>query len=151
MAIPRWRIALTGGALVVLSATGIGLATAGTPLPAANSRDTVAPVTANAPLRVGGRHLVHGTVTVDEPGGGLETYQLDGGTISAIDADSISIAESGGATVTIAIDDKTRVRIDRHRAKAGDLKTGQRVVVVSRLADNGAATAKVIRVPPATR
>ena len=39
---------------------------------------------------------------------GLITVQLDGGTISAVDADSITIAEAGGASVTVAIDDETR-------------------------------------------
>ena len=151
MGIPRWRLALTGGALIVLSVVGIGLVTAAPP-PADETFDALAAdVTSDVPLRGGGRYLVHGTITLDRPDDGLVTYQLDGGTISAVDADSISVAEEGGATVTVAIDDATRVRVNRRRASLADLKAGQRVVVVSRVGDGGAVTARLIRVPPAER
>ena len=151
MGIPRWRLALTGAALIVLSVAGIGLVTAAAPPPADDPLAAIVNAQADLPLRGGGRYLVHGTITIDRPDDGLVTYQLDGGTISAVDADSISVAEEGGTTVTVAIDDATRVRVNRRQASIADLKTGQRVIVVSRVGDSGAATARLIRVPPAER
>ena len=161
MASPRMRVALTGGALVLLSAVGVGLVQASTVQPAV-ARPVVnaaaaAPAAASdpgdgpaAPLRFRARGLiVHGTVTIDSPKEGLITVQVDGGTISAVDADSVTIAEKGGASVTVAIDGATRVRRERKRATPADLKVGDTVRVVSRVADGGAATAKAIIVTPA--
>ena len=161
MASPRMRFALVGGALVLLSVVGVGLVQASTVQPA-GARPVVdaaaaAPATAidpddwmAAPLRLRGRGLiVHGTLTIDSPKDGLVTVQVDGGTISAVDADSVTIAEKGGGSVTVAIDKDTRVRRDRKRATAADLKIGDNVRVVSRVATGGAATAKAIVVAPA--
>ena len=150
MAIPRWRLALTGGALVVLSVAGVGLTWAAT-TPADDPADGLAKLVAGARVGAGPGRLVHGTVTVDRPGEGIVTVQLDGGTISAIDADSVSIAEADGSTVTVAIDGETRFRVDRRRAAVGDLEPGQRVRVVSRVGDGGTATARLISVLPASR
>jgi hypothetical protein len=105
-----------------------------------------------AALRVPGRGLiVHGTVTIDTRKEGLITVQVDGGTVSAVDADSVTIAEKGGGSVTVAIDTQTRVRRDRKRTTAADLKLGDTVRVVSRVGTGGKATAKLIVVPPTTR
>ena len=123
MKIPGWRIALTGAALAVLTVAGIGLAQARRrrPLPIRRRRPSGGrsslPAASDAddddarlrPLR----HVVHGTITFDHPEEGLITVQVDGGTISAVDADSMTIAEAGGASVTVAIDDQTRVRLER--------------------------------------
>jgi hypothetical protein len=161
MAITGRRLALGGGALVLLTAVGVGFVQASTagaaPLPAA--ADAVAPLTAttdqadvlSAALRLRARgRIVHGTVTIDSPKDGLITVQVDGGTIAAVDAHSITIAEKGGGSVTVATDADTRVRRDRKRATTADLKVGDTVRVVSRVANNGgAATAKAIVVAPA--
>ena len=162
MKIPRWRIALTGGALIVLSIVGFGLVQASSPAatpvavasaPAADSaagaNSDVDGLLADARIRAG-RYLVHGIVTIDSPTEGLITIQLDGGSISAVDADSITIAEKGGGSVTVAIGADTRVRIEGKRAKASDLKVGQTVRVVSRVGANGSATARRIVVPIST-
>ncbi len=155
MKIPGWRIALTGAALAVLTVAGIGLAQAAPPTTVVGTAPVAAPAAAasGSPSAAGRlrpiRHLVHGTITFDHPTDGLITVQLDGGTISAVDADSITIAEADGASVTVAIDDGTRVRVDRKRSTPADLKAGQTVRVVSRVADGGAATAKRIVVLPA--
>ena len=151
MKIPRWRIALTGGALIVLTVAGIGLVQAAAPSPAdptsaildaAVAVDPVAgdATTTDARLRPL-RHLVHGTITFDHPDKGLITVQVDGGTISSVDADSITIAEKGGASVTVAIDDQTRVRVGGRRSTAAELKAGQTVRVISRVGDGNATTA----------
>jgi hypothetical protein len=160
MAIPRRRLALGGGALVLLTAIGVGLVQASTagavPVPAAVDAAVAPPAAAtdqsdtfSAALRLRGRGLiVHGTVTIDSPKDGLITVQIDGGTISAVDAKTITISEKGGGSVTIATDGDTRVRRDRKRATTADLKVGDTVRVVSRVA-NGGATAKAIIVAPA--
>jgi hypothetical protein len=158
MVIPRRRLALTGGSLVLLAVVGVGLVQARTIPAVVSSVATTASVTATtdlsavesaAALRLGGRgRVVHGTITIDSPKDGLITVQVDGGTISAVDADSVTIAEKGGASVTVAINGDTRVRRERKRATAGDLKVGDTVRVLSRVADGGSATAKLIVVTP---
>jgi hypothetical protein len=90
-------------------------------------------------------------MTIDSPKDGLITVQIDGGTISAMGAGSVTIAEKGGGSVTVATDADTRVRRDRKRATPADLKVGDTVHVMSRVATGGSATAKVIVVPPASR
>jgi hypothetical protein len=160
MAITGRRFVLGGGALVLLTAVGVGFVQASTagaaPLPAAADA-AVAPRTAttdqpdvlSAALRLRGKgRIVHGTVTIDSPKDGLITVQVDGGTIAAVDAHSITIAEKGGGSVTVATDADTRVRRDRKRATTADLKVGDTVRVVSRVANGGAATAKAIVVTP---
>ena len=162
MQIPAWRVALTGGALAVLVAAAVGVAAAGTTAPdssfeatadglasiAVGGGEAVAPALERRLARHG-RELVHGTVTIDDVDQGLITFQLDGGTIAAVDADSISVKEADGNTVTVAIDDRTWVRIDRHRAAAADLKAGREVYICSRIGESGAASARLIVVPPA--
>ena len=161
MAIPRRRLALSGGALALLTAAGVGFAQAssyGADPVAAASNGPVPQITAatdhaqgvSAGLRLRGRgRIVHGTVTIDSPKDGLITVQIDGGTIAAVDGASLTIAEKGGANVTVGIDSNTRVRRNRARAAVADLKVGDTVRVVSRVASGGAATAKAIVVPPA--
>jgi hypothetical protein len=142
VSIPRWRAALVGSALVVLTISGIGLASAATP-ERVSSGAVAGPDIELRHLRPF-RHLVHGTVTFDHPDRGLITIQLDGGSISAVDSDSLAIAEAGGAAVTVAVNDETRVRLDGQRASVGELATGQIVRVVSRVGDGGTATARWI-------
>lgn len=157
MKIPGWRIALTGAAVAVLTVAGIGLAHAAPPsgadpavvelAAAIVAPDEAAATNADARLRPL-RHLVHGTITFDHPDEGLITVQVDGGTVSAVDADSMTIAEAGGASVTVAIDAQTRVRLDGKRSTAAELKAGQTVRVISRIGNGNAATARWIAAWP---
>ena len=161
MATPRRRLTLGGGALVILSAVGVGFVQANSAgagsVPATANIAVAPPATAadgtdvlSAPLRLGGRGLVvHGTVTVDSPKDGLIIVQIDGGTIASVDGHSVTIAEKGGGSVTIAIDKNTRVRRDRNRAAVADLKAGDTVRVFSRIGADGAATARLIVVAAA--
>lgn len=156
------RIALGGGALILLTAVGVGFVQAssvGANPPPAPIDAAVAQAAAttdqadglSAALRLRGRGLiVHGTVTIDSPKEGLITVQVDGGTIASVDGKSVTIAEKGGGSVTVAINGDTRVRRDRKRATTADLKVGDTVRVVSRIANGGAATAKAIIVAPAS-
>jgi hypothetical protein len=175
MGMSRRPLALLGGALVLLTAVSVGLvrassvtlaiapaavdaaiaperaATAAQEQLAATAAVTDQPdILAAAAFRLRGRGaIVHGTVTIDSPKDGLIIVQVDGGTIAAVDADSLMIAEKGGASVTVAIDTETRVRRDRKRATVADLKVGDTIRVVSRVAAGGGATAKAIVVTPA--
>ncbi|MDO8483463.1 MAG: DUF5666 domain-containing protein [Candidatus Limnocylindrales bacterium] len=173
MTIPRWRLAIVAGALIVLSAIGGGLVQAGSASSASTtSTGPVPPTTAAAPTEIGSdlpsfvgerlralrdrfgdrglgrlrKHLVHGTVTVLDRDGELITLQFDHGTISAIGDGSITIAEAGGSSVTLATTAEARVRKDRKPASLSALAVGDEVVVHSVL-DAGSATARWIVVP----
>ena len=96
------------------------------------------------------KQLVHATVTVDRPGTGIQTFELDHGTITALPAGSITISEAGGASVTVATDASTRVRKDRAKAALSDLSSGDQVVVVSTVGTAGSPPrALLVVVPPA--
>lgn len=82
--------------------------------------------------------LVHATVVVDVPAlGGLTTIQLDHGTISSVSATSLTIAEAGGGSVTVALGDETRVRRAGAKAAIPDLATADDVFVMSRVTAGG--------------
>src|SRR5947207_853208 len=130
--IPKWRIGVSAGGLVLLVAVGLGAANAAIApgsvdeaAPADVARAVVSDVAGSAsngdagllrPRRLG-RALVHATVTLDLPRTGLVTVQLDHGAISAIAGGSLKLLETGNSSVTIAGDDKTRVRKNGAQAK----------------------------------
>jgi hypothetical protein len=163
MRIPTWRLVLTGGAITVLAAAGLGFAAASsTPsAPAANVaavESTAAPGAAG-PLaglrnRLGagrllriGRHLVHAEVTVNRDGQ-LVNVQLDHGTVQSIGGGKLTIAEAGGTTVTVSTSDATKVHLGRADGKLADVKVGAEVFVRS-LIGGGSTLAKGILVVPA--
>ena len=93
------------------------------------------------------RRLVHGTIVVDLPRlGGLTTVQLDHGTISAVGAASVTIAEAGGTTATVSLGDETRVRKGAAKAKIADLKVGDEAFALSKV-ESGGAEAYLVVVP----
>ena len=94
------------------------------------------------------RHLVHATVVVDLDKGGLTTIQLDHGTVAAVSASSLTISESGGGSVTIALGTDTRVRRDGAKAAVADLKTSDEVFVMSKV-ETGGSSAYLVVVPKA--
>jgi hypothetical protein len=163
-AVPKRRLWVCGGGLLLLAAVGLGAVNAGSPSSTASENPPI--TTAAAQLTAGqsraggggdaallrprrlGRALVHGTVTLDLPQKGLVTVQLDHGKISALGANSVSISEAGGSTITVATDDQTRVRKEGKKAKLADLKPGDDVFVVS-LLEGGKATAYRIVGPKA--
>jgi hypothetical protein len=171
MRIPTWRFALTGVAIVVLFGLGIGFVAASSsnanhPSTAAGAA-TANPSSSGAPdgnrgkglravlkgrgLRLGaGGRLVHVTATVLDKDGNLIQLQLDHGTVQAIGGGSITVAEAGGATVTVSTDAATIVRTGRTKGSLGDLKVGDTVFVQSRI-DGGTTLAKhILKVPTAT-
>jgi hypothetical protein len=171
MRIPTWRLALTGGAIVILLAVGIGLVAASTATPAAETTaalpaGTAAPDVSPNPDRVGraglrallgrdgrlgfARRLVHATATFQDKDGNLVTVQLDHGTIQSIGSGSVTVAEAGGTTVTVSTDASTIVWIGREKGALGDLKVGDTIFVQSRI-DGGTTLAKrILKVPAAT-
>ena len=155
----RRGIATIGGALLILGVIGTGIANAA---PATSSGEGATGSTLDAPpphaertgrLREGlprhvrfGRDLVHATITLTDRNGDVRTIQLDRGSISAIGDNSITIAEAGGASVTVSTSDETRVRKDRAPSSLGALAVGDTVFVRS-LVEGGSATARFILVP----
>ncbi len=164
MRIPTWRLVLTGSAILVLGVVSVGLVQAA---PQAATQATTAaleqPATdpelaalaANHPILrrlAAWRHLVHGTVTFDRGDKGLVTVQFDGGSISAIGNDTITIAETGGTSVTVRTDAETRVRKDGRPSQLDKLAVGDTVIAVSEVQNGQAnALAKLVVVPRAPR
>ena len=95
------------------------------------------------------KQLVHATVTVNRPGAGIQAFNLDHGTITALTAGSLTVAEAGGSTVTLTTDTTTRVRKDGKKATLADLRSGNEVVVVSLVGGTGTSRAILVVVPPA--
>jgi hypothetical protein len=180
MGIPRWRVALTGAAIVILAIAGIGIVSGGSTV-GLNVADNVADVAAGAatsngeeqaldaaldaapaavrdgartgkdagPLgRWGLRHLVHAVVTIEGKDGDLYTIQLDRGTVTAVDGDSLTISEAGGSSVTVALNSDTKVREGRERSNLDAIDVGDEVFVQSRI--DGSTLAKRIVIIPAS-
>jgi hypothetical protein len=95
------------------------------------------------------KQLVHATVTVNRQGAGIQTLALDHGTITALTAGSLTIAEAGGSSVTVTTNTTTRVRKDGKKAMLADLRSGNEVVVVSLVGGTGTSGAVLVLVPPA--
>ena len=161
MRIPTWRLVLTGGAVAILAAAGLGFAAASNtptaaPASVTNAASTAAPnagpaagsrdgVRAGRLLRIG-RRLVHAEVTVNRDGQ-LVNLQLDHGTVQSIGDGKVTIAEFGGSTVTVSTDDTTKVHLGRTPGKLADVKVGAEVFVRS-LVDGSTTLAKGILVVP---
>lgn len=94
------------------------------------------------------KQLVHAMVTVNRPGAGIQTFNLDHGTITALTAGSMTVAEAGGSSVTLTTDTTTRVRKDGKKATLADLRPGNEIVVVSLVGGTGTPRANLIVVPP---
>jgi hypothetical protein len=93
------------------------------------------------------RHVVHAVVTVEGRGGDLVTIQLDRGTVTAVDADSVTLSEKGGGSVTVSLNDETNVREGRRRATLDAIDVGDDLFVQSRV--DGSTLAKRIVIVPA--
>jgi hypothetical protein len=90
--------------------------------------------------------LVHATVVVDLKQGGLTTLQLDHGTISAVSTAALTVKETGGGSVTVALAADSRVRRGGAKATIADLKMTDDVFVLSKV-EAGGATAYLVVVP----
>jgi len=88
-------------------------------------------------------------VTVNRPSAGIQTFNLDHGTITALTAGSMTVAEAGGSSVTLTTDTTTRVRKDGKKATLADLRSGNEIVVVSLVGGTGTSGVVLVVVPPA--
>jgi len=159
MKLPTWRLALAAVAVVVLASAAIGAVAAAAPQAGPDPADATTlelPVAEPDALAGGaaalrlrqllGRRMVHAEVVIDRGDEGLVTVQADRGTIQAIGAGSLTIAQAGNRTATVATTEKTRVRKARAKATLADLAVGDQVLVLSRL-DSGKAVAYLVVVP----
>lgn len=146
--VPTGAVSGTVADVVAANAEDAALDAALEAAPAA-ARDGVAGRGANAgPIgRWVARHLVHAVVTIEGEDDDLYTIQLDRGTVTAVDADSLTIAEAGGSSVTVVLNDATRVREGRERSNLDAIDVGDDVFVQSRIDDS--TLAKRIFIIPA--
>jgi len=169
MRIPTWRLALTGAAIIVLLAVGVGFVAASSSPPslptaaaAAPSANAATEPLANHPAlqrilqrlasRPAVRRLVDGQLTFVRPNGGLVTVRVDHGTIDHVGGGQVVLDEAGGTQVTLATDDATIVRLGGGAGlgKLGDLKAGDEVIVQSRESNGAMVAQRILRVPAST-
>jgi hypothetical protein len=92
------------------------------------------------------RYLVHAEATLDLPDGGLTTFALDHGTITAVNGGTISLKASDDSTVSVGTDADTKVRKERQKATLSDLAVGAEAYVLS-VKEGGAFVARHVWVP----
>ena len=159
MAISRWRLLLTGGAVVLLVTLVVGLAQAAGPRAADASREGVARQAGTEGtlpaalleepdddgggdehrrgagiLRRLGRgldRLVHAEALVDLPERGLTTFAADRGKVTAIDGSKVRITQTGRRAAEFTTDDETRLRKGGERSPLSALAVGDEVLVFS--------------------
>jgi hypothetical protein len=164
MRIPTWRLVLTGGAITILAAAGIGFAAASAaPVAGPAAAVTIAEATPSAKpdARLGkpalgwgagralkaGKHLVHAEVTVTDKDGDLVHLQLDHGTVASIGGGSLTITEAGGGTETVSTSDLTIVRVGRQKGDLGDVTVGAEVFVQSRVVGSTVLAKRILVIP----
>ncbi len=136
-----------------MAAAGFALdpTTAGTA--ATNASGPAARVSAILGLRTGlarlARTLVHAQATLDLPNKGVQTYALDQGKVGPVSATSLTITETGGATVSFSLTSATRVRTQGAAAALTSVTTGADVIVVSHQTSGGWQGLAIVIVPPA--
>lgn len=152
------RIAGTASAIVVLGLAGMSAVMAANPAPSSGTPTTGSGPSEDAAIdqlrdRVGGaarirglgRNVVHAVVTVDTKDG-LRTFQVDHGTVDTVGSGTLTVAEQGGAKVTVSTNADTKVTRDRKKAALTDLKNGDQVWIVSRV-EGSTATARRVFAP----
>ena len=135
-----------------MAAAGFALdpSTSGT---AANAAAPAARVAALLGLRTRltglARTLVHAQATLDLPKRGIQTYALDQGKVGSASATSLTITETGGATVSFTLSSATRVRSKGAAATLGSVTDGADVIVVSEQSNGAWLGLAVVIVPAA--
>jgi hypothetical protein len=141
----RKKVAAAGVGAAVLLGTGGAVAWAQTP---GSSSTTTPPTTAPAPpganqepaaigrpvIRAIGRRTVHADLVVQDKGGAFVTVTIDRGTVSAVNASSITLNRADGKQATLTINNDTKVH---GVASVSAVQTGKMATVVSR---DGTAT-----------
>jgi len=152
------RKAASVAALTVLGLTAGGIAWAESTSAPASSDSAVAsaaaagdPTASNGPgarMHGLGKRVLHGEVVL-QTRKGFVTAVIARGTVTAIDANSISVKSADGVTSTFAIDDKTKARSAGHVVPLNSVHVGDKVGVLG-VKNGSAVTAKVIRKLPAS-
>ena len=91
----------------------------------------------------GGRILpVHGQIVLVKPGGGYQTVDFQNGTVTTVDAGSITVKSTDGFTKSYAITGSTIVSADRDGI--GSVKAGNDAVVLATVSGKTATAARII-------
>ncbi|HEY7942122.1 MAG TPA: hypothetical protein VID25_09260 [Candidatus Limnocylindrales bacterium] len=96
------------------------------------------------------RTLIHAQATLDLPNKGIQTYALDHGKVGSVSATSMTITETGEATVSFMLSSATRVRTKGAAATLATITTGADVIVVSQQVSGGWQGLAIVIVPSAT-
>lgn len=96
------------------------------------------------------RTLIHAQATLDLPNKGIQTYALDHGKVGSVSATSMTITETGEATVSFMLSSATRVRTKGAAATLANVTTSADVVVVSQQVSGGWQGLAIVIVPSAT-
>ena len=81
------------------------------------------------PAGVGRGGVLHGQVTIQKPGGGYETLDVQRGTVTAVSATSLAVKSTDGYTTTYAVASDTLV--DAKARGIGSVKNGDTVLVTA--------------------
>ncbi|HXR27487.1 MAG TPA: hypothetical protein VN771_06455 [Candidatus Baltobacteraceae bacterium] len=136
-----------------VAAAGFALDPSAATTVASNASGPAARVSAILGLRTGlarlARTLIHAQATLDLPNRGVQTYALDQGKVGPVSATSLTITETGGATVSFTLTSATRVRSKGAAATLAAVTTGADVIVVSQQTSGGWTGLAIVIVPPA--
>jgi hypothetical protein len=72
---------------------------------------------------------VHGQIVVPNPGGGYQTVDIQQGTVTAVNATSVTVKSADGFTKTYTVTSSTVV--DAQRSGIGSVKAGHKVAVTA--------------------
>ncbi len=136
-----------------VAAAGFALDPSAAGTVATNASGPAARVSTILGLRTGlarlARTLIHAQATLDLPKRGVQTYALDQGKVGPVSATSLTITETGGASVTFSLTSATRVRAKGAAATLANVTTGADVIVVSQQTTGGWLGLAIVIVPPA--
>ena len=167
----RTRIALTlttAGLAGLLGLTGCGAAPAGAPAAAAaevtdesfalaavglETDPAPSPSASKGPKGEGRqagarkylrKNTVHGEITV-QGRNGVKTIVVQRGTVTAVDATTVSVKSSDGFTLTWTFGDKLRVVQDKKKVEAAAIRTGAEIGVAG-AEDGGKSVARLVAI-----
>jgi hypothetical protein len=88
--------------------------------------------------------MVHGQLTAPKPGGGYQTVDVQGGTVSAVNASSVTVKSADGFTATYAVTSSTMV--DAKAAGIGSVKQGDTIFITAKVSGTTATAANIVDV-----
>jgi hypothetical protein len=143
----RITLVLTAAALFALTACGatpaataadvadeakalqaVGLEVAPAPAPSASPEHTRGKGKHKAARRYLRKNTLHGEMTVQGKDG-VKKIVVQRGTVTAVDAKTVSVKSSDGFALTWTLGDKVRVVHDHEKAEIGEVKAGAEVGV----------------------